>query len=95
MEQIAETPCCTAQEVEAAIAAAKKAFPAWRDTPCAKRVEVLYTFRDLLVSHIDEFTYMVCRENGKNWEESKVVTTRWFTEEESENTKVDTWDRGL
>jgi malonate-semialdehyde dehydrogenase (acetylating)/methylmalonate-semialdehyde dehydrogenase len=70
-ERIAETPCCTVQEVEAAIAAAKKAFPAWRDTPCAKRVEVLYTFRDLLVSHMDELTLMVCRENGKNWEEAR------------------------
>jgi malonate-semialdehyde dehydrogenase (acetylating)/methylmalonate-semialdehyde dehydrogenase len=27
--------------------------------------------------------------------ESKVVTARWFTEEESENTKVGTWDGGL
>ena len=70
-EQIAETPCCTVEEVEAAIKAAKDAFPAWSDTPCAKRVEVLYRFRDLLIEHMDELTYMVCRENGKNWDEAQ------------------------
>ena len=70
-EQIAETPCCTQEEVEAAIAAAKAAFPAWSNTPVQRRVEVLYKFRDLLVQHMDELTEMVCRENGKNWDEAK------------------------
>ncbi len=70
-EQIAETPCCTVGEVEAAIAAASAAFPSWSNTPCAKRVEVLYKFRDLLVEHLDELTYLLCRENGKNWDEAK------------------------
>ena len=70
-EQIAETPCCTAEEVEAAVKAANDAFPAWSDTPCARRVEVLYRFRDLLIKHMDELTYMVCRENGKNWDEAQ------------------------
>ena len=51
-EVIAETPCCTRAEVEAAVAAAKAAFPAWADTPCARRVEVLYRFRDLLITHL-------------------------------------------
>jgi malonate-semialdehyde dehydrogenase (acetylating)/methylmalonate-semialdehyde dehydrogenase len=70
-EVIAQTPCCTKEEVESAIAAAKAAFPEWSNTPCPKRVEVLYKFRDLLVEHMDELTHMLCRENGKNWEESK------------------------
>ncbi len=70
-EVIAEAPCCTMEEVHAAIAAAKDAFPGWSATPCAKRVEVLYKFRDLLVQHMDELTYMLCRENGKTYEESR------------------------
>jgi malonate-semialdehyde dehydrogenase (acetylating)/methylmalonate-semialdehyde dehydrogenase len=70
-EVIAETPCCTVAEVESAIAAAGAAFPGWSNTPCPKRVEVLYKFRDLLVQNMDELTYMLCRENGKNWEEAK------------------------
>lgn len=68
---IAETPCCTAEEVAAAVAAAKAAFPAWADTPCAKRVEVLYRFRELLMRDMDELTYILCREHGKNWDEAR------------------------
>ncbi len=70
-EIIAETPCCTAGEVASAVAAAKAAFPAWADTPCAKRVEVLYRFRELLMRDMDELTYVLCREHGKNWDESR------------------------
>ena len=70
-EVIARTPCCTAEEVESAIQAAKAAYPAWRDTPCAQRVQVLYRFRDLLARHMDELTYALCRENGKNWDEAR------------------------
>ncbi len=70
-EVIAQTPCCTVEEVEAAIAAAKAAFPQWSDTPVQKRVEVLYRFRDLLVENMDDLTYTLARENGKNWDEAK------------------------
>ena len=70
-EQIAETPCCTEEEVFAAIETAKTAFPAWSETPCAKRVKVLYNFRSLLLEHMDELTHILCRENGKNWDEAK------------------------
>ena len=51
---IAETPCCTSEEVEAAIQSAKAAFPAWSNTPVMKRVQVLYKFRELLIEHMDE-----------------------------------------
>ncbi len=70
-EIIAQTPCCTVAEVEAAIQAAKAAYPGWRDTPCAQRVQVLYRFRDLLAQNMDELTYTLCRENGKNWDEAQ------------------------
>lgn len=70
-EQIAQAPCCLPEEVEAAVTAAKIAYPAWSNTPCPKRTEILYKFRDLLLEHLDELTYMVCREEGKNWEEAR------------------------
>ena len=69
-EVIAKVPCATKEEVEAAIQAAKAAFPGWSSTPVKKRVEVLYRLRNLLIEHMDELTMMVARENGKNWEES-------------------------
>lgn len=68
---IAQTPCCTEEEVKLAIKSANDAFPAWSNTPAAKRVQVLYKFRDLLEKHMDELTYLVCQEHGKVWDEAK------------------------
>lgn len=69
-EIIAQTPCCTAEEVNASIEAARNAFPAWSQTPVMKRTQVLFKFRELLDKHMDELTYMVAREHGKVWEEA-------------------------
>ncbi len=68
---IAQAPCCTAEEVEETIAAAAKAFPAWRDTPVAKRVQVLFRMKTLLDEHLDELTELLARENGKKWDEAQ------------------------
>lgn len=70
-EVIAEVPCCTRDEVEAAIASAKAAFPGWSAMPVLKRVQILYRLRELLIEHMDELTELVARENGKAWEEAK------------------------
>ncbi|MDR1470732.1 MAG: CoA-acylating methylmalonate-semialdehyde dehydrogenase [Spirochaetaceae bacterium] len=69
-EVIAKVPCCTKEEVEQAVAAAKAAFPLWSGTPIIKRVQILYTLRDLLIEHVDELTHLVAFENGKAWEEA-------------------------
>ena len=70
-EVIAQTPCCTEQEVEDAIAAAKAAFPAWSNTPVMKRVQVLYKFRELLIEHMDELATLCATEHGKVLAEAK------------------------
>jgi malonate-semialdehyde dehydrogenase (acetylating)/methylmalonate-semialdehyde dehydrogenase len=64
-ELIAEAPCCTPSEVNDAVEAAKNAFPVWSSTPVMKRVQVLYKFRELIISHMDELVMTLCRENGK------------------------------
>lgn len=69
-EIIAKTPCCTQDEVNAAIQAASDAFPAWADTPVSKRVQVLYKMKALVDKHLEELTYLLCQEEGKNWTES-------------------------
>ena len=68
---IARVPCCTPDEVNAAVAAAKAAFPGWSATPVVKRVQILYKLRDLLIEHMDELTYLVAQENGKAWSEAE------------------------
>ncbi len=70
-EVIAQTPCCTEEEVNIAIKSAKDAFPSWSQTPVMKRAQVIYKFRELLEEHMDELTNMVARENGKTWDEAK------------------------
>lgn len=70
-EVTVKVPCCLPEEVNAAVEAAKKAFPSWSSTPVAKRVQILYKMRDLLIEHMDELTYLVAEENGKNWAEAQ------------------------
>ena len=64
-------PNCTAEEVNAAIAAAKAAYPGWSSTPAIKRSQILYKVRDLLIEHMEELTYLVAEENGKVWAEAE------------------------
>ncbi len=64
-------PNCTAEEVNAAIAAAKAAYPGWSATPAIKRSQILYKVRDLLIEHMEELTYLVAEENGKVWAEAE------------------------
>ena len=61
----AKTPLASADEVRAAIQVARDALPAWAATPPAKRVQVLYKFRDLLTEHADELANMLSAEHGK------------------------------
>ena len=63
----AKVPCCTVDEVNAAVEAAKKAFPGWAATPVLKRVQILYKVRELILEHMEELTYLVAEENGKCW----------------------------
>jgi RHH-type proline utilization regulon transcriptional repressor/proline dehydrogenase/delta 1-pyrroline-5-carboxylate dehydrogenase len=57
-------------EAEAAIIAAKKAFPAWRDTSPEKRAEVLFKAAQLIAEVRDELAAWMVYEVGKNWREA-------------------------
>ena len=70
-EVFAEAPCCTAEEVEAAIESAHKAFQTWSTTPIQKRTQVLYRWKALLEEHAEEITYLCSRELGKNLDEAR------------------------
>ena len=58
-------PLATTEEMGAAVAAAKEAFPAWRDTSLAKRTQILFAFRELLNSRKDELAAIITAEHGK------------------------------
>lgn len=66
-EVIAKAPCCTKDEVEDAIAAAKKAFPEWANTPVTKRAQIMYKVRALIEANLERLTTLCATENGKAW----------------------------
>src|SRR5690625_607070 len=50
--------------VDEAVAAAKAAFPAWRDTSLSKRTQILFRYRELLNERKEEIGRASCRERG-------------------------------
>ncbi|MFQ3670614.1 MAG: CoA-acylating methylmalonate-semialdehyde dehydrogenase [Verrucomicrobiia bacterium] len=52
-------------ELDQAVAAAQAAFSAWSRTPVKERVQVLFKFKHLVETHLDELSDLVSRENGK------------------------------
>jgi malonate-semialdehyde dehydrogenase (acetylating) / methylmalonate-semialdehyde dehydrogenase len=64
-EVIAETPLSTKADVDRAVQAAAKAFPAWSSTPVIQRMQILFRFKALLEEHFQELGAMVTLENGK------------------------------
>ena len=51
--------------VEDAIAAAEAAFPAWRNTPPAKRAKIMFRFKQLLEERADDIVALLTDEHGK------------------------------
>ena len=70
-EVIAQAPACTRADVDAAVAAADRAFPSWAQTPASERVRVLFRFKALLEDHFDELARCCTREHGKTLVESR------------------------
>lgn len=63
-------------DIDAAVDAAKTAFPAWAATPPAQRARVLFRYLDLLNSHLDELAAIVSSEHGKTVEDARGSITR-------------------
>jgi malonate-semialdehyde dehydrogenase (acetylating) / methylmalonate-semialdehyde dehydrogenase len=70
-EVIARTPLSTAQDVDAAVVAARKAFPGWRDTPAVIRARAMFRFKQLLEENFEELARTVTTEHGKTIDESR------------------------
>ena len=54
-------------ELNAAVAAAKAAFPAWAATPGAKRKAILHKVADLIVERAEEIAAVECLDAGQCW----------------------------
>jgi malonate-semialdehyde dehydrogenase (acetylating) / methylmalonate-semialdehyde dehydrogenase len=60
-----ELVLASVEDVNAAVASAKAAFPAWADTPPIRRARVLNNFLALVNKHKDQLAAMITAEHGK------------------------------
>jgi malonate-semialdehyde dehydrogenase (acetylating)/methylmalonate-semialdehyde dehydrogenase len=56
--------------VQQAIAVATAAFPAWRQTPAAKRAQIMFRFKQLLEQNEATIARMISEEHGKTLEDA-------------------------
>lgn len=60
----------TVSDLDKAVAVAKKAFPAWSQTPVKERVQVFFKFKTLLEKNLKELSELIVEENGKTYTEA-------------------------
>jgi betaine-aldehyde dehydrogenase len=64
---VATAPVSSAQEVDAAYAAASKAFESWRDSTPSDRQKALLGLADAVEARADEFVRLEAQNTGKPW----------------------------
>ncbi len=62
---LSKVPLSTATDLDAAVKAAKAAFPAWSELTSKDRVQILYKYRTLVEQNLAELAHLVHVENGK------------------------------
>lgn len=69
-----EGRAASSPQVDAAVSAARAAFPAWADTPLDERAAILQRYADLLAARTDDLVTAIGREAGKpRWEAATEV----------------------
>ncbi|KAG6762526.1 hypothetical protein POTOM_033034 [Populus tomentosa] len=62
---VSQVPLTTNEEFRAAVFAAKRAFPQWRDTPITTRQRIMFKFQELIRRDIDKLAMSITTEHGK------------------------------
>ena len=63
--QAREVDFASLDEVDAAVAASRAAFPAWRATSLSRRTEIMFRIRNLVDAHRAELAALLTAEHGK------------------------------
>ena len=71
-----QVPMSTAEDVDAAVQSARRAFAGWADTPAVRRARVLFRFKALIDEHIDELAGLLTSEHGKVLDDARGSITR-------------------
>jgi len=72
----AKVALATSVEVDLAVAAAARAFPAWSAQPALRRARVLFRFREIFERRLDEVAALLTSEHGKVFSDAKGEATR-------------------
>jgi malonate-semialdehyde dehydrogenase (acetylating) / methylmalonate-semialdehyde dehydrogenase len=64
------------EDVAMAVASAKRAFPAWADTPPIRRARVMFKFLELVNQHRDELARIITAEHGKVFTDAQGEVSR-------------------
>jgi len=67
---ISTAPLSDKKDLDLAVDAATKAFPAWSKTTIKERVQIFYRYKTLLEQNLEELATLVHMENGKTMAES-------------------------
>ncbi len=78
----ARCPAAGRDELDRAVAAARRAFPAWRDLSYAQRAERIHVFCESLTQHQDELAHLLTMEQGKPLSQAKDEIARAATQSE-------------
>jgi malonate-semialdehyde dehydrogenase (acetylating)/methylmalonate-semialdehyde dehydrogenase len=70
-DPLGRVPLSGAADVDAAVSAARAAFPAWRRTPAVERARILFRLKALLDANRDDLAVLLTREHGKTVAESR------------------------
>lgn len=73
---VARVHLASAQDVHAAVSAAKEAFPAWAETAPLRRARILFKFKELLDRHHHSLAAAITREHGKVFSDARGEITR-------------------
>ncbi|MGA8654909.1 MAG: CoA-acylating methylmalonate-semialdehyde dehydrogenase [Chthoniobacterales bacterium] len=70
-EVAAHVAMANSADVDAAVAAARAAFPGWSAIPAIKRARFLFRFKELLEEHHDELAALITEQHGKVFSDAK------------------------
>src|SRR6476469_1622474 len=68
---ISTLPLSKAADLNAAVQAAKAAYPSWAATPIKERVQIFYRYKTLLERDMKALADLVREENGKTYDEAR------------------------
>ena len=75
-QQTGEVAFASVEEIDAAVAAAKEAFPAWRALSIGRRAELFFRIRQLVDEHREDIARFLTAEHGKVLSDAKGEVAR-------------------